>query len=365
MTGANRTFTSQNRLWRRLMGFIAIGLLGLCVLFMPNWTTLRERAVVEASQTFTLSSISPGVYEWVLQDGRSARGQGIVWERSLTFKRNDLVEIRLNEGLSTGDLVQAGQQLAFLRFPLNELRLQDLQARRDAVEANRRLLAAGGRVEDVAQAQRNLDLAKGVRDGDLALLERTRKLSSEGVIPALELEAAEIQQEIRELEVSLASAAVAVARASARPEALAALDAEAAALDARMAEIDILGRSDMVACPIAGVLELGGTDRLLRVYDLSTIYLRIPIPEKDRLNVAMGDQVEFVTASAPDKLFLGQVIDLSEDASNLNGRQVFWASVEVDNPDRLLRSGMSGVARIELGNGRSVWKWLGYEILGY
>ena len=63
--------------------------------------------------------------------------------------------------------------------------------------------------------------------------------------------------------------------------------------------------------------------------------------------------------------FTGTVVDIGEDAETVNGGQVFWVSAEVSNPDLLLRSGMSGVARFDLkgqaGPLAAIWS----ELMGF
>lgn len=350
---------------RTLAGIAAIAALILLALLLPRWGELRLRAVVEAGQTFNLAAIGQGSYEWTLRDGRPARGQGIIRQRVLRFERSDLVELELVPGLSNGDPVTSGQQLASFYSPRTQRRLAEFTAMRESLGAERALLEAGGRPEEVREARARLNLAEAAREGELPQLERVRALAAQGLVTDAELETAELADQIRTMEIELARAALAVTRSSARPEALAAVDAEIASLDARVTELDGLLEENHIECPIAGILEIGGNRNVLRVYAIDEVYLRIPVPEASRYRVHIGDQVRFETPSLPRTTFLGEVVDLGENAINLNGAQIFWASAAIDNSAHELRSGMTGVALLKLhgqgeGMARSMWR----ELLG-
>ena len=356
--------TSPGR-WRFFAGLAAIAVLVAATVLLPRWGFLRQRAVVEAARTFSLSTIADGAYEWSVRDGRHARGDGLMRERVLAFDRADLVELELVPDLVTGANVAEGQVLATIHTPHLQRRVEQRQAERDAIVAERALLAAGARPEEIEAARRQVDLARSVRDGERTLLERTRLLAEQGAVSAVDLEVAEQQDRIRSLEIALAEAQVNVARSAAQPEALSVLDAQISALNGEIDEIQELLADNTIASPISGTLEVGGNNVVLRVYDTSTVYLRVPVPETDRLYVENGAEVAFVTASSPGTVFQGTVVDVGEDASPLNGLQIFWASVEIANPERVLRSGMSGVVRVRMGQEGNLWDWLHHTMVGY
>lgn len=340
--------TSRLLSWRSLVGFLAIALLLTGAWWLPSWGALRQRAVVEAAHTFGLASVASGTYEWSLHDGRPARGQGLVRTRILQFERNDLVEMSLESGLSTGDRVTAGQLLGRIHSPRSSSELAEVRAQRDTLVAERALLGAGGKPSEVTEARKRLELAEVARQGQARELARVRELLDQGATSPAEYELAELEDKLRAVEVELARAGLEVTRAPARPEALSALDAEIAGVDVRISELERLGAEDELRTPISGILELGGSNVVLRVYDLDTVYLRIPIPEADRGRVEVDQRVRLRTPSWPSEVFEGRIVDVGQDASGLNGLQVFWLSAEVPNPEHKLRSGMTGVVDLSL-----------------
>ncbi len=351
--------------WRIVLGGAAVAALLSLSWFLPRWGGVRERAVVEAGRTFLLMSPNPGEYSWNLLDALPARNQTPVEHRYVQFDRGELVELELAPDLATGTEVDSGQQLAFIESPALERELNELIAGRDALVAELALLRAGGRLEEVTEAERRLELAEALRAGEQPNLERTRSLHQDSMISDAELELVELQDETRRLEIELARAQLEVVSGPARPEALEALDAQIAIIDAGIAELETKTEELGVRTPIAGILEMGGSTNILRVYDLGTVYLRIPIPQGARYRIYVGSRVLFRTPACPGERFEGEIVDLGENAINLNGRQVFWGSAQVDNPERLLRSGMTGNVVIDAEGGspgliRSLWR----EIVG-
>jgi hypothetical protein len=350
---------------RAAAGLAAILVLAILSLLLPRWGELRLRAVVEAGRTFTLSSLEEGNYSWTLREGETARGQGITHQRVLRLGGTDLVEIKLNPALSNGKPIIAGDRLATFHSPRLERRVAEFESMHASLESTQALLAAGGRVEEVREARLELDLARAKREGELPQLERIRALAAEGLVTAAQLDEAELEDRVQLLEIDLAEANLAVTRASERPEALQAMDARMATLEHRLAELHSLLDQNNINSPIDGILEVGGRRNLLRVYDIETVYLRIPIPEADRHRVHLGDDVDFDTPACPRVIFTGNIVDLGENAVNLNGGQIFWASVELDNPDHLLRSGMTGVALVPLhGSGEGLLDSLWHQLTG-
>ena len=169
-----------------------------------------------------------------------------------------------------------------------------------------------------------------------------------------------MRDEALRLDIELATARLAVV-SGARPEALEAMDARIAVLDAGLAELDTMADAYVIRTPIAGILEMGGSTNILRVYDLDTVYLRIPIPQGARYRIDVGSGVSFRTPACPGERFQGAIVDVGQNAINLNGRQIFWGSARVENSEHRLRSGMTGSVVIDAEGGgpgliRSLWR---------
>jgi len=333
---------------RRIVAIVALFILVILAVVIPQWGGMRQKALVDANQTFRLHALEGGVHQWSLRSGWPAEGEALVREQVLQLERSDLVELELNPELSPGDVVQEGQVVAWLRSSRDERKLTELVAMRAELEAQQNLLGAGQRAEQVQEATQRVRLAEAAWEGHQLELARVRKLHGEGAISSAELEQAEVQDRLLALELDVAQAVRRVAVSSARPEEIQVVEAQIDALAARITELELRLDSLTIRSPITGLLEMGGRKVVLRVYDLDPVYLRIALPEADRHRMRVGAPVRFRSPAVADHIFDGQVVDISEDAATVAGGQIFWVSAEMPNSSLLLRSGMSGVARIEL-----------------
>jgi len=159
----------------------------------------------------------------------------------------------------------------------------------------------------------------------------------------------------------LASAlAVETARANAK-----ALHAEAAGAEQRLlamgltpAELARLGagagpKRITLRAPIAGeVVEryamlgqvVGATNPVLRIADLSRLWVELALFERDISRVQVGNSVEILSETYPDKTFAAKVafVNASIDAAT----RTATVRIEVPNPERLLRPGQFVRARV-------------------
>jgi multidrug resistance efflux pump len=192
--------------------------------------------------------------------------------------------------------------------------LERAQARAQAARARLKMLQAGARPEEIAEAaaelgraQANLDLVKaGSRAEDIA---------------QAEARVTELKAKLRELDICLQEAVV---RA---PE---------------HAVVEVLAvRKGDIAAPNQPVV------RVLRARDL---WIKVYIPETELGKVQLGQKVEVRIDGYPDRQFTGviqQVASESEftprNVQSVDERrhQVFAVKVRVDNPQGVFKSGMA------------------------
>ncbi len=326
----------------RVGGVVALLIIVAMALGLPSWGGLREVAVVQASRTFRLSAPEPQRYEWTLIDGRLYG--------ALLLERGELagLEVEPIEALPEGGQIEAGFPLARLSLPRSERYLAELKAEREALRAQRDLLAAGARDVEVEQARQLLQLARAKRERTRTEVERLRALAPEGAASAADLKDAELEDAERQREVDVAVAAWSTTRAGARPEAIEAVEAQIHALDAGIQEMETLLASARIESPIPG-LPAPGTrpGDLLVVYELDPVYLHIPISGDFVQHIRVGDPVTFSTDAAPDLDFSGEIVALAPTASLWGSTSVVWASARIANPRGQLRPGMAGVARVK------------------
>ncbi len=328
-------------LLRRLAGMAALLVLLATALLAGTVRSVRAPAVVAADQTFSVVALEPGRYAWTLETGRSPIGAGFVSQRSLENERSEVIEVALPAAVSSGQAVQQGQIVAELGSQRTARQLEEQLAAKDALEAQRDLLVAGGRPEAIAAAERGVGVAVARQSEAEAAFSRLNRLSGSGAVSVDDLHRAELALATETRQVELARAQAAAARSPARPEELMAVDAQLAAAEARISETLTRLDDQQVKSPIAGIAEVGGVS-LVRVYDLDPVYVRAAVHERDRVHVLEGAPVVF-RSSATGARFEGTVAAIADSvALSASGEPVVYVTAQIANPALALRAGMSG-----------------------
>ena len=257
--------------------------------------------------------------------------------------------------VSEGDRVRAGQRLA---------EIDPVPARSDALSAAAAVRALEAEehaaAEQLRGATHDVEAADArQRDADQQLA-RKRALSTEGILPASDLDAAGAAADGAAAQARSARAAVERAR-------LAHVAAGRRAAQARAQQMraeDVLHKTSITS-PIDGVVSrlrvregemvvVGiqnqpGTT-LMTVSDLSEINAEVKAAEADVLRVALGQPAEVTLEAVPGRRFRGRVIEIGASALPVAGASAaareFRVVVRLDAPDPGLRPGLTCDAEI-------------------
>lgn len=162
-----------------------------------------------------------------------------------------------------------------------------------------------------------------------------------------------------------AQAAADMARRGYRKEDIAAARGQATGAEARVKELDARLREAALDAPADGVIEtvsvragdLVPAGRIvLTMLEPSQLWVRIFIPETELGRVKLGQAARVEVDSFRERDFSGHVRQIGSEAEflprNVQTRddrqhQVFGAKVYVDNPDGVLKSGMSATVQLQ------------------
>jgi HlyD family secretion protein len=277
----------------------------------------------------------------------------------------------LELGASEGGRVEAGALIARLDTADAELALTRTKADRSQADAQLRLLRAGSRVEDIHQAEAQLDAARSEvaaakaeltsAQGDVDRFEAL--LASNSGSKKQRDDAVAHRDVARERlagsgnRVASAQASLTRLKAGARPEEIAAAVARVAAADAQIAIWEKAIADASVTAPLSGIVSDVIADRgelvaprapIAVITDLdhawANVYVDEPVVPRLRLGQsatiytdAGGDGITGkVTYIASTAEFTPRNVQTAEDRSQL----VYRVKVSVDNTSGILKSGM-------------------------
>ncbi len=225
-----------------------------------------------------------------------------------------------------GDRVGKGEVLALIEVPEMEMEYRGAQAAVLEAEA----------AYERARAQASL---KEITYKRLASVFQTQP----GAISGQEVDEARAQAEVAEREVKLAQAKLESARANAqRLEALLEYARIKSPYDGVVTE-RFVDPGNLIQNAAAS----SNSAPILTVMDMDRVRVYVEVPEPDVAEVDRGDPVELEFDALAGKIFRGKV---TRFAIALNpGTRTMKVEIDLPNPQRLVRPGMFGRARLRLG----------------
>jgi HlyD family secretion protein len=286
-----------------------------------------------------------------------------------------ILELRVDEG----DRLTRGDVVATLDTRDTELQIQRARADRDAAVAQLRLLEAGSRVEDIRQAEAQVDAAEAEAMAIQADL-KSAQLDLDRFEALLKANAGSQKQRddakarvdvtrerLRSAEERVRAARQTVARLKdgARPEEIQAARARVSAADAQIAVLEKALSDAQIRAPVSGVITqklvdageivMRGTP-IVVVTDLDNAWANLFVPEPMIPRVKLGQPARVITDAggeglpgkvtfiSPKAEFTPRNVQTAEERSKL----VYRIKVTVDNREGILKPGMPVDAELEL-----------------
>jgi HlyD family secretion protein len=260
-----------------------------------------------------------------------------------------------------GNLVKVGDVVARIDHADLDLELERARAGVRAATAQLTLLRRGPRKQEVRRAEQLVAQAKAALDNarkNLGRLGRAQDLLKKKVVPQSKVDQARAQVDVLQAQYNAAQEGLSALRAGSRLEQLHMAEAnlEQAEMLVRILQKkieDCTVKSPTTGRVVARFLEpgeLAGTGMpIVRVADLSEVWIMIYVSETELGRVRVDGEAEIRVDSFPNKAFSGKVTYISpqEEFTPKNiqtkderVRMVFGVKVEAKNPDESLKPGM-------------------------
>jgi len=271
-----------------------------------------------------------------------------IWNYSIAYMAPDGQRIEAGRpilGFNTQELKTR------LRDKNNELNEKRKELERTQIIAKEQLAELSLRVEE---AEADLDKARLKAD------------IPENLLAARDFRENQLLLERAELELTLRQEELARERVIQRTE-VQILEREVAVLQADAERFENSIRRMTIMAPAPGVVihvrdrrgnkssvgdNVWGGRRVIEFPDLDLLEAQLEIPERAAARVQLGQQVRFTMDAAPDKEFIGEIVELASvihTRSTSQPDKVFDAKVKLLNPDTvLMRPGMNINAEILL-----------------
>ncbi|MEO5803572.1 MAG: efflux RND transporter periplasmic adaptor subunit [Verrucomicrobiota bacterium] len=277
-----------------------------------------------------------------------------------------------------GDVVTRGDVIARLSDRDCRSELQKIKAELEERQAKLKLLKAGARSEELDLARTSITKGEERLKFSKSHLEMDKSLYEQKLLSRKEFEDTEELVAVRDKEVQEAKQKLTLLLAGNRPEEIEAIEAEINRLKAQQHYLEEQLQLLVVASPISGVItthklkeKIGQNikkgDLIAVVHQLKTVTAEIVISEKEISDVKLGQKVMLKARSHSDSSFFGKVISIAPIANKqteANRDRTLTVITELDNTSLLLKSDMSGNAKIYCGKQR-LWNLITRRLVRY
>jgi HlyD family secretion protein len=249
-------------------------------------------------------------------------------------------------------VVQPGQVLAELDKENLTARLREARANLQAAEAAREASIAQLKKNEIEAESPDVQFAR--RNHERAQQLAAQKLVSQSQLDEAKsaLEQAENRQRAAGGQLVIARARVAEATANVAQARAAVERAEEELANATIkAPIrgTVLSRDVEVGSPVSSILNLGANATLVMTLgDIERVFVRGKVDEADIGRVRLGQKARITTETFRDKLFEGQVTEISPIGVEKDNVTTFQVEVSIENPGKELKANMSANAEIVL-----------------
>ncbi len=284
-----------------------------------------------------------------------------------------------------GDPVRRGQVV--VRLDPKELRFQVAQARASAQtarvnvesaraslaiqEARLRQLLAGSAPEQIRQAEESVRQARASLEYSRQQLRRTEELFAQGFVSGQAVETARLDVQLQEARLRSAEEQLNLLRRGPRPEevevarqqvrqaevALRQAQSQLAQTEVTLRQAQTLLAESVVRAPMDGIVgrrlvdpgaSVTSTTVLLQLIDVDPALITIPVPEAETSFVRTGGTASVSADALPGQNFTGRVSSISPLLAEAT--RTADVRIEVANPGRLLRPGMTARVGLVLVN---------------
>jgi multidrug efflux pump subunit AcrA (membrane-fusion protein) len=219
--------------------------------------------------------------------------------------------------VKNGEEVNKGDVLIVLGDEQIKIQVAQAQATLDAIQASSDKIKAGARPQEIKQAESALLQAKMNRDSVEENYLRMEKLFSEKAISEQQYEQAKNQYEIADVQYQSAQESYELIIEGAAEEDIKSVEAQVrqtkAALD--MAKYQL--KNTQITAPISGKVTaitvssgemVAPSVPLLSIMDVSRIFVKVGISEKDISKIKEGQTVQLEIDAFPEEKFRGEVV---------------------------------------------------------
>ncbi len=268
----------------------------------------------------------------------------------LQMTSTDMASLDMVPMFKDGQPVSEGDTLAVLVSNQVTSELTAALAELERLKSELDLLKSPPKQEEVDQAEAQVQAAKANLSRLEKEFERIGELRQKDLASSEEYDVAKSTVDIARAELADRRAHLNLIKSPPKPEAEAVLNAGIAKQEARVRFLEEQAQAQVVSSPISGIVETQNENSgILSVVDSRKTEVLVPVSDFDINLVEFDQEVSIKVRSFPGKMFHGKVFHIPSTARIVDDKAEFPVSVVTDNSNGLLQKGMTGYAKIHIG----------------
>ena len=298
--------------------FLFIVIIGFLAFRIIN--TLKERQQEEAQKSQVIEEIVIPVRTALVEKGEVnsfLKVTGVVEANETVRVTSEIMGQAKEIKVKDSEEIKKGDVLIVLGNEQIKIQVAQAQATLDSIQASYDKIKSGARPQEIKQAESAVLQAKINRDGAEENYLRMEKLFSEKAISEQQYEQAKNQYEIADAQYQSARESYELVIEGASEEDLKSFEAQVrqakAALDIAKYQL----KNTQITAPISGKATsitvssgemISPSMPLLTLIDISRIFVKVGISEKDISKIKIGQTVVLEIDAFPEEIFKGEVV---------------------------------------------------------
>lgn len=315
---------------------------------------IANDCVVVPLEQVQLTTMAPGAAELLIE---KANEEKILKQYQLIGQ--DYSVLAIVPALKSGDMVRAGDLIASIKSNVYESEKLERYANLEQAQKQLDLLEKGPQLEEIKQTEDVIAQVRSKLNKSRQDLNRAESLYAKGGISQIELEETRTGNQVLKSELDFYKNQLTLLKRGARPEELDMAKAQVDQLEARMKHLESQLEQTIIESPINGIVtRVNSGNTVIEIARMDTVKVEISVPEKEISAVNMRNPIRMKVHAYPGLTYAGQVMKIEPLAVPDNrGRAIITVAARVANADGLLKSGMTGKAKINCG------RWPVYKLV--
>lgn len=334
----------------RLVSYIVvIALIIIVLFFIPMKHRVSGSINVEPIAEYSLLLNELGLLEKKFKQGGA---DSKLKTSYIQMVSSELGSLDLIPYVKDGQHIAKGDTLAVLVSNQVTREIDTESSALEQLQSDLALLKSPPKKEEINEAEAAVSASLAIYDQRIRDENRLKELVEKKLISKETYESASSDAEIAKAELRNKKAALSLLKAPPKPEEEAVILSQIEKQRAKLTFLQTQKDAQSIVSSIPGTVMINKNDaQFLSVLNNRKVEVLVPVSDYD-IDLIRNDQnVKIKVRSYTSKVFSGKVVHIPRDAIiDAKGNALFKISVVIENENDLLRMGMTGYAKIEIGD---------------